>query len=73
MALAPSRSSLSIVAVSVFAASVTSIAAVALVVAFGSAASVISVACVTSLFFDPIIASFSPIEPSPLAKACNAR
>ena len=52
MALAPSRSSLSIVAVSVFAASVTSIAAVALVVAFGSAASVMSVACVTSLFFD---------------------
>ena len=52
MALLPSRSSFSIVVVSVCTASAISTAAVAFDVAFDSAASVTSVAFVTSLFFD---------------------
>ena len=68
MALAPSRSSFSIVVEFVFAASVTSIAAVtfdvAFDVAFDSAASVTSVAFVTSLFFD-LLTVVGPIKPSP--------
>ena len=52
---------------SVFAASVTSIAAVAFVIAFDSAASVSSDACVTSLFFDlsstPLVLSSPALRP----------